>query len=458
MRLTGLVIGLLLAGSLAMGGMMENGVPMSGTATPGIIRMVEVEGVINPITERFVANGIKQAEDEQAECLILRMDTPGGLASATHNIVKAILNANLPIVTFVSPKGSRAASAGVFIALASDVVAMSPMTNIGAAHPVSIGGGLPTGNKEEKPDKTMTDKITNDMVASVRGIAEKKGRNVKWAESAVRESSSITAEEALKLKVIDFIAEDMNDLLAKLDGRIIEKDTKRFTIHTKGITPQTTSMNFREKFFHAIADPNIAYILLMLGIYGLIYEFSAPGIGLGAVGGGICLILAFFGLQNLPISMAGLLLIILGIILLILEVFASTHGIAAIGGLIALIMGSFMLIDSSTPFMTISWTLIVSIASFTGLFILFGIGAVIAAYRHPVTTGRESLIGQTGVMKEGISPVGTVSDSGFASEGMAFLQGENWCVCADEVIDAGEKVEVVGMEGIRLKVKRFSHI
>ncbi len=444
-KVTGLVLCLLLALSNIA----------QGTSTTGIIRMIDIDGVINPITERFVVNGIKQAEGEQAECLILRMDTPGGLASATHNIVKAILNAKLPIITFVSPKGSRAASAGVFIALASDVVAMSPMTNIGAAHPVSIGGGgLPAGNKEEKPDKTMTDKITNDMVASVRGIAEKKGKNVKWAESAVRESSSITAEEALKLNVIDFIAEDMNDLLAKLDERIIEKDTKRFTIHTKGITPQTTSMNFREKFLHVIADPNIAYILLMLGIYGLIYEFSAPGIGLGAVGGGICLILAFFGLQNLPISMAGLLLIILGIILLVLEVFASTHGIAAIGGLIALTMGSFMLIDSATPFMTISWTLIVSIATFTGLFILFGIGAVIAAYRHQVTTGREGLIGKTGIMKEGICPAGIASDKGFASEGMAFLQGENWCVCADEVIEPGERVEVVGMEGIRLKVKR----
>lgn len=441
MKITGFVIGFLLV--------LCNIVQCGATSTTSIIRVINIDGVINPITERFVENGIKQAEDEQAGCLILRMDTPGGLASATHNIVKAILNAKLPIVTFVSPKGSRAASAGVFIAMASDIIAMSPMTNIGAAHPVSIGGGLPSGGKEEKPDKTMTDKITNDMVASVRGIAEKKGRNVKWAESAVRESSSITAEEALELKVIDFIAEDMNDLLAKLDGRIIEKDTKKFIIHTKGITPQTVSMNFREKFFHAIADPNIAYILLMLGIYGLIYEFSAPGIGLGAVGGGICLILAFFGLQNMPISMAGLLLILLGVILLVLEVFASTHGIAAIGGLIALTMGSFMLIDSATPFMTISWTLIVSIASFTGLFILFGVGAVIATHRHRVTTGKEGLMGQTGVVRERIASVADI-----ASEGMVLLQGENWCACADEVIDAGERVEVIGMEGIRLRVKR----
>ena len=449
MKPTGLVRGLL----LVLCNIVQGGGPSAGSgtiSTTGIVKIIEIDGVINPITERFVANSIKQAEDEKAECLILRMDTPGGLASATHNIVKAILNAKLPIVTFVSPKGSRAASAGVFIAMASDVVAMSPMTNIGAAHPVSIGGGSGMGGeKSEKSDKTMTDKITNDMVASVKGIAEKKGRNAKWAESAVRESSSITAEEALELKVIDFIAEDMNDLLVKLDGRIIEKNEKKFTIHTKKITPNTTSMNFREKFLHAIADPNIAYILLMLGIYGLIYEFSAPGIGLGAVGGGICLILAFFGLQNLPISMAGLLLILLGVILFVLEVFASTHGIAAIGGLIALTMGSFMLVDSATPFMTISWSLIISIVSFTGLFILFGVGATIAAFRHRVTTGREGLMGQTGVVKEKTTPVGDTT-----SDGMVFVHGENWCACSEEVIEPGERIEVVGMEGIHLKVKK----
>jgi membrane-bound serine protease (ClpP class) len=399
------------------------------------VKMVIVEGVINPITERFVVNAIDEAEKEHAECIIIKMDTPGGLASATHNIVKKILNAKVPVVTFIAPKGARAASAGVFIALASDIIAMAPMTHIGAAHPVAIGGA--------KQDKAITDKITNDLVASVKSIAKKKGRNAEWAESAVRESASITEEEALRLKVIDLISEDVKDLLKKLDKKVVKKHKKEFTLHTKDVVPEIIRMNFRERFLHAIADPNVAYVLLMLGIYGLIYEFASPGVGIGAVGGGICLILAFFGLQNLPINMAGLLLIILGIILLILEVLTASHGILAIGGLTSLAIGSFMLIDSPTPFMTISWKLIISVVVFTGLFFIFGIGAAIAAHRKKVTTGRESVIGTIGVVKKKLDP-----------EGIVFLQGENWSAYTTEgVIEEGEKVKVIDMDRMKLIVK-----
>jgi len=410
-----------------------------------LIYRIKIEGVINPISERFLVNAVKKAMEEKAICLIIEMDTPGGLVSSTHNIVKEILNSNIPIITYISPKGARAASAGVFISLSSDVIAMAPMTHIGAAHPVTMGGAFP--EEGTQTSAVMSDKITNDLVAFIKSIAEKKGRNIQWAEDAVRKSKSITEQEALKLNVIDFIAEDLSDLLKKLDGRIIKKGGKEIKLVTKDITPQEIKMNFREKFLHAIAEPNIAYILLMLGIYGLIYEFASPGIGLGAVCGGICLILAFFGLQNLPINLAGMLLIILGCILLLLEIFASSHGILAIGGIISLTVGSFILIDSSAaPFVTISWKLILSILIFTSLFFFIGIGAAIRAHRLKVTTGEEGIIGEIGEAKTQI-----------VKEGLVFAQGEIWSaiVEGEEVIEKGEKVRVVGMEGLKLKVKRL---
>lgn len=410
-----------------------------------LIYRVKVEGVINPITERFLVNAIKKAIEDKARCLIIEMDTPGGLVSSTHNIVREILNSDTPIITYISPKGARAASAGVFISLASDVIAMAPMTHIGAAHPVTMGGGGPfSGEKGTQTSDVLSDKITNDLVAHVKSIAEKKGRNVQWAEDAVRKSKSITEREALELKVIDFIAEDLSDLIKKLDGWIIKKEEKEIKLVTKGIIPQEIKMNFREKFLHAIAEPNIAYILLMLGIYGLIYEFASPGIGLGAVCGSICLILAFFGLQSLPINLAGLLLIILGFILFVLEAFTPTHGILAIGGVISLIFGSFMLIDSSAaPFITISWKLIVSMGIGTALCFFIIIGAVIRAQRRKITTGKEGIIGEIAIAKTKIS-----------KEGLVFAQGEIWNAIGEEVIEAGEKVKVVGMEGLKLKVTR----
>jgi len=411
-----------------------------------LIYRVQIEGVINPITERFLVNSIKKATEKEVGCLIIEMDTPGGLVSSTHNIVKEILNSKIPIVTYISPKGARAASAGVFISLASDVIAMAPATHIGAAHPVTMGGGGPFSS-EGTQTQVMSDKITNDLVAFVKTIAERKGRNVKWAEDAVRKSKSITEKEALELKVIDFIAEDLSDLLEKLDGKIIKKDEKEIKIATKGIIPQEIKMNFREKFLHAIAEPNVAYILLMLGIYGLIYEFASPGIGLGAVCGAICLILAFFGLQSLPINLAGLLLIILGIILFLLEAFAPAHGILAIGGVISLTFGSFMLIDSSAaPFITISWKLIISTAICSALFFLLAVGAAIRTHRSKVTTGKEGLIGEVGIAKTNIS-----------KEGLVFAQGEMWkaMVEGEEEILEGEKVKIIGLEGLKLKVKKM---
>ncbi|MDI6735877.1 MAG: nodulation protein NfeD [bacterium] len=410
-----------------------------------LIYRVKVEGVINPVTERFLVNAIKKALKDKSRCLIIEMDTPGGLVSSTHNIVKEMLNADIPIVTYISPKGGRAASAGVFISLASDVIAMAPMTHIGAAHPVTMGGGPFSGGGTQT--EVMSDKITNDLVAGIKTIAEKKGRNIQWAEDAVRKSKSITEKEALELKVINFIANDLADVLEKLDGMVIKKEKTTINLVTKGIIPQEIKMNFREKFLHAIAEPNVAYILLMLGIYGLIYEFASPGIGLGAVCGSICLLLAFFGLQSLPINLAGILLIILGFILLILEVFAPSHGILAIGGITSMTFGSFMLIDpSAAPFIAVSWKLILSLITATSIFFFICIGAVIRAHRHKITTGKEGIIGETGIAK-----------TRMVKEGLVFAQGEIWTafVEGEEVIEEGEKVKVVEMEGLKLKVERL---
>lgn len=417
-----------------------------GITNVNLIYRVKVEGVINPVTERFLVNAIEKAIKDKAMCLIIEMDTPGGLVSSTHNIVKKILNSDIPIVTYISPKGARAASAGVFISLASDVIAMAPMTHIGAAHPVTMGGGGPFSEKGTQTD-VMSDKITNDLVAGIKSIAEKKGRNIQWAEDAVRKSKSITEKEALELKVIDFIAEDLGDLLKKLDGMVIKKEKREIKLATKDIIPQEIKMDFREKFLHSIAEPNVAYILLMLGIYGLIYEFASPGIGLGAVCGGICLILAFFGLQSLPINIAGLLLIILAFILFLLEIFVPSHGILSIGGIISLMFGSFMLIDpSAAPFVTISWKIIVSFGICTLLFFLIVIGAVIRAHRRKVTTGKEGILGEVGVTKTKI-----------AKEGLILAQGEIWTavVEGEEVIEEGEKVKIVGTDGLKLKIRRL---
>lgn len=417
-----------------------------GDKNSNLIYIVEIQGVINPVTERFLVNAINKATKDKVICLIIEMDTPGGLVTSTHNIVKEILNSKIPIITYISPKGARAASAGVFISLASDIVAMAPATHIGAAHPVTLGGDGPFSRMGTETQQTMSDKITNDLVAFVKSIAEKKGRNVKWAEDAVRKSKSITEKEALELKVIDLIADDLSDLLKKIHLKVIKKEEKEIKLITKGIIPQKINMNFREKFLHAIAEPNVAYILLILGIYGLIYEFASPGIGLGAVCGSICLILAFFGLQSLPINLAGLLLIILGCILLLLEVFSPSHGILAIGGVISLTFGSFMLIDSSAaPFITVSWKLILSMLILTTLFFFIGIGGAIRAARRKVTTGKEGIIGEVGIAKTKIS-----------KEGLVFAQGEIWTaiVEGEEVIEEGEKVEIVGLEGLKLKVKR----
>jgi len=327
-----------------------------------VVQVLRLEGPISPVAADRLDEALKVASQEKAQCLVIELDTPGGLDKSMRQMVKAMMNSEVPIVVYVSPKGARAASAGVFITLASHIAAMAPGTNIGAAHPVAMGvGGV---------NKTMEEKIVNDASAYIKSIAQKRKRNVEWAEKAVRESVSITDEEALKLGVIDLVAEDMQDLLGKLDRKRINLDHTVVTLETTGAHLRFMEMSFREKVLQTLADPNIAYILLMIGIWGIILEFFHPGIFLPGIAGAISLILAFFSLQILPFNLAGLLLIILAIILFALEIKVPSYGALTIGGIIALTLGSLMLIRPSAVYISISLTyIIVMVVATSSLFI-----------------------------------------------------------------------------------------
>lgn len=400
------------------------------------IGLIKIDGVINPITARFVKNALRKGEEKNLSLLIMKIDTPGGLVTSTHEIVKELLNAKIPVCTYIFPKGARAASAGVFICFASDIIAMAPSTHIGAAHPVSIG--------EQTKGEKMEEKIVNDLVAQIKGIAKERNRNVEWAEKAVSESRSITESEALSLNVCDLVASSLDDLLNKLEGRVVIRDDKKIVLHLKGEKITEIKMSFRERFLHSLAEPNIAYIFLILGIYGLIYEFAAPGIGLGAVLGGIFLIMAFFGLSTLSINSAGLLLILLGFVLFLAELKAQTHGFFLLGGLISFILGSFMLIDTGiSGGVTISRPLIisVSITMFALFFILVILG--LKAQFRKVTTGSKGMEGKKGKAITEIKKMG-----------MVFVNGELWKARADEEVEKDSEIEVVSMEGLVLKVRR----
>jgi membrane-bound serine protease (ClpP class) len=402
------------------------------------IEILTVKGVIDPVVARYVINGFNRAEKVETECVIIKLDTPGGLMESMESITQKMLNSPIPSVVYVWPQGARAASAGVFIAYAADIAVMAPSTNIGAAHPVTMG---------QKADSTMMEKITNDAVARIKGMAKQKGRNAEWAEEAVRKSVSITSDEALKLGVIDFIASDLKELLDRLDGWRLKREDQEIVIKVKEAHLQEGEMNFVERLLHTIANPNIAYILLLFGVLGLIYEFHTPGIGFPGVVGMICLILAFFSLQILPINLAGLLLIVIAIIFFILDLQIVSHGILTIGGIISLTMGSLMLF--STPgaahYYRISLVLVISVVAATTLFFLFAITAGLRAQRKVPVTGVEGMIGQMGMVRTRLDPQGTV-----------LVMGEYWnAVSSDgEAIEKGEKVEVVELDRRTVKVKK----
>ena len=409
----------------------------SASAEGAGIYLLKVDGAINPATAGYIVKGIDKAEQEGAVCLVIQLDTPGGLMESMRTIVKRILGARLPVIVYVAPGGSRAGSAGVFITLAAHVAAMAPGTNIGAAHPVNMG---------EKIDKTMEAKILNDTVAYIKTIAKQRGRNEQWAEKAVRESVSVHENEALRLHVIDLISPSLEDLLDKIDGRKITIAPETvLTLATRGVGVKTIPMSFRDKLLSILSDPNIVYILFMLGVFGLLAEFSRPGAIFPGVIGGICLILAFFSFQMLPINYAGIALILLGIVMFIAEIKITSYGILSIGGVISILLGSVMLIDSPAEFLRISFfRVILPVVVVSAGFFLFALTMVVRAHRRRPTTGKEGLIGSSGVATTDLDP-----------EGVVEIRGELWSAIAQRKIKAGEKVRVQEMDGLKVKVAKI---
>jgi membrane-bound serine protease (ClpP class) len=401
------------------------------------IYTIEVDGIINPATAKFIMESIDKATQENAQCLIIQLDTPGGLMESMRIIVKKMLASNIPIIVYVAPGGARAASAGVFITLAANIAVMAPGTHIGAAHPVTLGA-------EGKESKTMTEKIVNDTVSYIKTIAKMRGRNMDWAEKAVRKSVSITEEEAVKQNVVDFISPDLQALLAKIDGRVVKFDGVTRTLLTKGVKPQSMEMSWRDRLLDIISNPTIAYILLMLGIYGVFFELSSPGAILPGVVGGIFLILAFYALQMLPVNYAGLALILFAIILFIAEIKVMSHGLLAVGGVISLFLGSIMLFSSPVEYMSISLSVIIPAVLVSAAFFIFAITKAIKARLSKPTTGMEGLVGETGIATTPLNLEGKVS-----------IHGEFWNSISDQNIEGGEKVQVIGVKNLKLKVKKI---
>ena len=395
------------------------------------IYVMTVSDAIGPGVAEYITSSITRANDRGAGVLVIQLDTPGGLAESMRSIVKAILASKVPVVVYVSPGGARAASAGVMITMAADIAAMAPGTNIGAAHPVGTGG--------QEINKTMSEKVVNDMVAQARSVAEQRGRNADWVEKAIRESVSATETEALKENIIDLIAKDLEDLIRQLDGRKVKEKGQ---LKLAGAARVVIKENLRTKILKTISDPNIAYILLMIGLAGLYFELSHPGAIFPGVIGGISIILAFFALQALPINYAGILLILLAIVFFILEMKIASYGLLSIAGIVSLVLGSLMLFDSSGPGMTLSWTVIgPTIAMISGFFVVVA-GLVFRSQVSKPRTGAGGLVSEIGVVKQALTP-----------EGKVFVHGELWNAIAKETIAQGARVRVIRVTNLVIEVE-----
>ncbi|RJP68034.1 MAG: nodulation protein NfeD [Candidatus Abyssobacteria bacterium SURF_17] len=454
-------------------------------ADNGFVRVITLDDdIINPVTSEYISQAIADSGKEGAECLIIQLDTPGGLLASTRTIVKELLNANIPVVVYVAPSGARAGSAGVFITLAANVAAMAPSTNIGAAHPVELGGEsegwreaikeleekmrqMERRQKEEKPKEerpedqpkeeppeeekepstgtTMGDKVLKDTVAWTRGIARVRGRNEEWAVKAVTESLSITETEALEKNVIDLVCKDIPELLDKIDGREVELPTGMVTLETKGARIEYREMTARQKILKTISNPNIAYILMMLGFFGLLFEVTHTGAIFPGVAGAICLIIAFYSFQTLPVNYAGLLLIILAIILFIAEAKVTSYGLLTIGGLISMTLGSIMLIDSPYEFLRVSNAVIFPVVFSTAAIVVFLVTLIIRAHSRKSVVGEEGLVGLIGTAETDIAP-----------EGKVFVHGEIWNARSTNPINRGSRVKVVTVDGMTVVVETAS--
>lgn len=413
-------------------------IPPLSRAYAGEMVIASYEGVINPVAAEYLHDALASAESSGAQALILKLDTPGGLDTSMRLIVKDITSSPLPVIVFVAPSGGRAASAGVFITMAAHVAVMAPGTNIGAAHPVAMGGG--------EMDKTMKEKVENDSVAYIKSIAEQHGRNVAWAEDAVRKSVSVTEQEALKLKVIDLVAEDIPALLKLLNGRKIALPNRSITLMTESTTIREFPMGIRLELLKALSDPNIAYLLMTIGTIGILAELYNPGAILPGIVGAISLILAFYSLQSLPINYAGVLLIILGIIFFVLEATVTSYGLLAIGGVASMILGSLMLIKSDAEFFQISWAVIIPVVITTAAVSLFIVGMGVRAMRRPPQTGSEGMIGSVGIAKTALRPDGKLA-----------IHGELWDAISDAPIEPGTSAKVLRVEGLTLYVTPVLH-
>ena len=407
---------------------------------PGGVTAVRARGVVNPTLAHFVSRSIDQAEQERAQAVVIELDTPGGLDSSMRQIIQRILASTDPVVVYVSPPGARAGSAGVYIAYAAHVAAMAPNTNVGSATPVAMGED---GERQMSPE--MRAKVTNDAAAYIRSLAEQRGRNADWAERAVREGANITAQEALNLGVIDVIAADVDDLLRQIDGRIVATASGSVALRTADAPVQRVEMGVVDAFLHAISDPTIAYILLSLGTMGLFFELSNPGSLFPGTIGAICLLLGFYALGTLPVNWAGLLLMALALLLFVVDLFAPTHGILTIGGLVAFLLGSLMLfnVPEAAPWLSLSLWTVLAVTGMMAAFFLVVARLVARSMKQRPAVGREALIGQIGRARTALSP-----------DGMVWVDGALWNATVEGgAVEAGERVQVVEVDGLHLRVR-----
>ncbi len=406
--------------------------PAFGATVP----LIEVEGAIGPVAAEYVEDALDAVDPLRQPFAIIRLDTPGGLDRSMRRIVRKVVRSTVPVVVWVGPSGARAASAGLFIVAAAHVAAMAPGTNLGAAHPVGLGGG--------QPDEVMSRKLEEDAAAYIRSLARQRGRDPAWFEKAVVESESLAAEEALEKGVIDLMAGDLGELLRKLDGRVVRFAGKEMRLETDGVRVVPVPVSLRQRVLRVLSDPNVAYLLLLLGFYGLFFELSNPGSVFPGVLGGLCLILAFVGLQTLPFSYGGILLIFLGLVLLLLEVKITSFGLLTVGGVVSLALGSLMLFKNADAYHQVSWAVLIPAVAATVAFFTFAVGKGLAAQRARKMGGHEGLVGERG---EALEPLGP------GREGRVFVHGEYWTARADEEIPEGAEVEVLEVKGLTLRVR-----
>jgi membrane-bound serine protease (ClpP class) len=407
----------------------------AGAQETHTVDVLKIEGPVTPIMISYMERGIRTAETDGAETLVIELNTPGGQIDLMSKIVQAFLQSNVPVTVYVYPAGAYAASAGTLITLAAHVSAMAPGTTIGAASPV--------GEQGEDLSQTLEKKVKEDLKAQARGLAERRGEKaVTWAESAIEEAKAATAQEALELGVVDFVATDLKELLTEMDGFTVEVNHQEVTLHTAGATVQELPMTFVEQLLHTVTNPTIAFILLTLGINAILFELSSPGGYAAGIVGVICLLLAFYALGVLPVNYAGLILIALAFVLFVVDIKAPTHGVLTVGGIVSLVAGALILFNS--PLYHVSISAVISVALVTGLFFAFAIAKVVQARKRPATTGREGLIGRVAQARTALDP-----------EGIVFVKGELWQASAvDGPIDVGERVEIVAVQGFCLQVKK----